>query len=96
MEQTQTVGAVAEHSRCVVVATPQSVVTVPAVQVWPTFNAGIAVMGQQDNKTLCSLLTHTSLNRIKVFHLIILLATFFIYQSEIENKCPLFRVFEVI
>ena len=32
----------AEHSRCVVVATPQSVVAVPAVQVWPTFDAGIS------------------------------------------------------
>ena len=46
VEQTQTVGAVVEHSMCVVVVSPQSVVAVPAVHVWPIFNAGIAVMGQ--------------------------------------------------
>ena len=46
VEQTQTRGAAAEHSRCVVVVTPQSLDAVPAVHVWPTFDAGIAVKGQ--------------------------------------------------
>ena len=36
-----------EHSRCVVVASPHSAVAVLAVHAWPTFNAGISVIGQQ-------------------------------------------------
>ena len=50
MEQTQTVGVVAEHSRCVVVALPQSVVAVPAAHMWPIFNAGISAETEYEDE----------------------------------------------